>query len=164
MPLTAFTPSSGSKAEGEMTDSPHVCIVVSVICNPDDWPTRSYSESSDSVQYVAEMSCYQKDLHIPLSPPPGRPQLETPASFGDPVDVKLVSRHPSWIVAEAREIMMGRKGWAGRSIIQFLIRRIEQFLNSPIQFIDFIELINSIRNLRIEAICDQFADRSSIKF
>ena len=50
---------------------------------------------------------------------------------------------------------------AGRSIIQFLIRRIEQFLNSPIQFIDFIELINSIRNLRIEAICDQFAGWSS---
>lgn len=28
---------------------------------------------------------------------------------------------------------------AGRSIIQFLLRRIEQFLNSLIQFIDFIE-------------------------
>jgi hypothetical protein len=52
----------------------------------------------------------------------------------------------------------------GRSIIQFLIRRIGQFLNSPIQFIDFIELINLIRNLRIEAICDQFAGWSSIKF
>ena len=45
----------------------------------------------------------------------------------------------------------------GRSIIQVLIRRIEQFLNSSIQFIDFMKLINSIRNLRIEAICDQFA-------
>ena len=134
-----------------MTDSPHVCIV-------DDWPTRSYSESSDSVQYVAEMSCYQKDLHIPLPPPPGRRDsrlvwwsCRRQAGFTTPF-------------MEAREIMMGRKGWAGRSIIQFLIRRIEQFLNSPIQFIDFIELINSIRNLRIEAICDQYAGRSSIKF
>ena len=45
----------------------------------------------------------------------------------------------------------------GGSIIQFLIARIEQFLNSPIQFYDYMKLINSIRNLRIEAICDQFA-------
>ncbi len=45
----------------------------------------------------------------------------------------------------------------GLSIIQFLIARIEQFLNSPIQFYDYMKLINSIRNLRIEAICDQFA-------
>ena len=45
----------------------------------------------------------------------------------------------------------------GRSIIQFLIARIEQFLNSPIQFIDYMKLINSIRNLQIEAIYDQFA-------
>jgi len=36
-----------------------------------------------------------------------------------------------------------------RSMIQFPIRRIEQF-------IDFIELIDSIRHLRIKAICDQF--------
>ena len=34
---------------------------------------------------------------------------------------------------------------------------IEQFLNSPIQFIDYMKLINSIHNLQIEAICDQFA-------
>jgi hypothetical protein len=34
---------------------------------------------------------------------------------------------------------------------------IEQFLNSPIQFIDYMKLTNSIHNLRIEAICDQFA-------
>ena len=43
-----------------------------------------------------------------------------------------------------------------RSMIQFPIRRIEQFLNNLIQFIDFIELIDSIRHLRIKAICDQF--------
>ena len=53
---------------------------------------------------------------------------------------------------------------AGLSIIQFLIARIEQFLNSPIQFIDYMKLINSINNLRIEAICDQFASQSYIKF
>jgi hypothetical protein len=63
------------------------------------------------------------------------------------------------VVAKIRNINTG----TGRSIIQFLIRRIEQFLNSPIQFIDFIGLINSIRNLRIEAICDQFAGWSSIR-
>jgi hypothetical protein len=75
------------------------------------FPTRSYSESDDSVQYVAEMSRHKRDLHIPLPPPPGAPQLETPASFGDPVDVNIVSRRPSWIMTEAREIMMGHKGW-----------------------------------------------------
>ena len=34
---------------------------------------------------------------------------------------------------------------------------IEQFLNSPIQLYDYMKLINSIRDLRIEAIYDQFA-------
>jgi hypothetical protein len=102
-PLTGFTPSSGTKAEGEMTNSPHVCIAISVTHNADGWilmvfPTRSYSESDDSVQYVAEMSRHKRDLHIP-------------ASFGDPVDVNIVSRKHSWIVTEGREIMMGHKGW-----------------------------------------------------
>jgi hypothetical protein len=115
-PLTGFTPPSGTKAEGEMTNSPHVCIAISVTHNADGWilmvfPTRSYSESDDSVQYVAEMSRHKRDLHIPLPSPPGAPQLETPASFGDPVDVNIVSRKHSWIVTEGREIMMGHKGW-----------------------------------------------------
>jgi hypothetical protein len=34
---------------------------------------------------------------------------------------------------------------------------IEQFLNSPIQLYDYMKLINSIRDLRIEAISDQFS-------
>ncbi len=36
------------------------------------------------------------------------------------------------------------------------IAQIEQLLNSPIQFIDMMKLINSIRNLQIEAIQVQF--------
>ena len=116
LPLTGFTPSSGTKAEGEMTNSPHVCIVISVTVNVDDWilmvfPTRSYSKVDDPVKHVAEMSRYRMNLHIPLPPPPGASQLETPASFGDPVDVNIVSRRHSWIVTEGREIMMGHKGW-----------------------------------------------------
>jgi hypothetical protein len=41
------------------------------------------------------------------------------------------------------------------SILRRRAARIEQFLNSPIQFIDYMKLINSIHNLRIEAICHQ---------
>ena len=66
------------------------------------------------------------------------------------------------IVTPADLWATGELAGSGRSIIQFLIRRIEQFLNSSIQFIDFMKLINSIRNLRIEAICDQFAGWPSI--
>ncbi len=42
------------------------------------------------------------------------------------------------------------------STIQITIAQIEQLLNSPIQFIDMMKLINSIRNLQIEAIQIQF--------
>ena len=42
------------------------------------------------------------------------------------------------------------------STIQITIAQIEQLLNSPIQFIDMMKLINSIRNLQIEAIQVQF--------
>jgi hypothetical protein len=76
------------------------------------FPTRSYSGSRDSINYVAEMSRYRQDLHIPLPPPTGCPQLEIPASFGDPIDVNYVARNPSWIlVTEGHEILMGSKGW-----------------------------------------------------
>ena len=44
------------------------------------------------------------------------------------------------------------------SIIQITIAQIEQLLNSPIQFIDMMKLINSIRNLQIEAIQVQFGE------
>ena len=42
------------------------------------------------------------------------------------------------------------------STIQITIAQIEQLLNSPIQFIDMMKLINSIRNLQIKAIQVQF--------
>ena len=45
--------------------------------------------------------------------------------------------------------------YRGSSILRRRAARIEQFLNSPIQFIDYMKLFNSIHNLRIEAICHQ---------
>ena len=50
------------------------------------------------------------------------------------------------------------------STIQITIAQIEQLLNSPIQFIDMMKLINSIRNLQIEAIQVQFGGEVELPF
>jgi hypothetical protein len=108
--------STGPKAEGEMTNSPHICIVASVTPQRGKWAlmvmaTRTYSKESDPVKYVANMSDSEKDKHVPLPPPPSSPPLATPAKFGSPVTIGLVSRQFSWIVAEMHEIPMGPNGW-----------------------------------------------------
>jgi len=50
------------------------------------------------------------------------------------------------------------------STIQITIAQIEQLLNSPIQFIDMMKLINSIRNLQIEVIQVQFNNEVELSF
>jgi hypothetical protein len=42
------------------------------------------------------------------------------------------------------------------SVVQYAIAQTVQLLNSPIQFIDKMKLINSVRNFQIEAIQVQF--------
>jgi hypothetical protein len=84
--LTAFTPSSRTKTEWEMTNSPHVCIVVSVTRNADDWilmvfPTRSYSESNDSVQYVADVPGLSRVFLIESRPVVKRVCTDHPPHF-----------------------------------------------------------------------------------
>src|SRR6266536_4969609 len=50
------------------------------------------------------------------------------------------------------------------STIQITIAQIEQLLNSPIQFIDMMKLINLIRNLQIEVIQVQFGGEVELPF
>ena|SRR5436190_2479550 len=112
-----------SKAEGEIGSYQlHPCIVLGAetkLLDPLNdcysWsltvlPCRSFSGVSDPAAYVAAMPPALNYRHIPLPPPPGEDPPPTPDAFGDPIEVSLVPRRCTWIVAEVRTLEMGING------------------------------------------------------
>lgn len=118
--FTSFSRRSlGSKVEGERFDlKPHLFIVKRVFISASyhgfEWSLagfviRGYSCSGDSVQHVEHLREYNE--LIPLPPPPSRPPLQTPASFGPPLDVPMIPKTYYWAKTDIRRIDMGWTGW-----------------------------------------------------
>ena len=117
----------GQRPEGERNDVvPHPCIVLDLqvfqnSVQSNRWllyilVTRSYSSyEHDPVEFVPSLPSHEYDRHLPLPPPPSCAPLSTPTAFGSPLEIPMISKKYSWVVAEIRILDMGTNGWV-RSI------------------------------------------------
>lgn len=118
----ASTSSRTDLAEGEnAVFSLHPCVVLctfqrrSHLPDSDHWSLfvlvcRSYRDEPNPVEFVANKEDGDRDMHIPLPPPKASKALVTPSLFGDPLSVDMVPKEYLWVIAEIRQLKMGRNG------------------------------------------------------